>query len=266
MNYLKFRTCRHAKSVAQEEDQKKLCRKHKNLKVRFLLFAVLTLILLLFHAYSSVGQSHSDERDNIIGKSSDKFDLVNIYEFGKPLVSCETNFENLFNNFKNLKNLFVDRNEPVYNSEDISLRNFFLIETIADTGTIDLYAKSLTDDNCNACYCITGLTVKNAAVEYNQYIHITSFDRIHNKLYRAINIPQNEADKLVQLYIEEKEKLRNEIKSVVSVGDKVYSVFFNSKQQIDSCFVICSHKTNKVIVDNVFLNILILNNSSVISK
>jgi hypothetical protein len=209
-------------------------------------------VLMFFYVYSSTGQLNSDESVSIIGKSSDKSNLVNIYECGEPLVSCEANFRNLFDNW-NEKN--ICNAETTY-----SLINFVFVETIIDTNAIDLYANSLTDNNSLASVVHMAILSDDVTDTCRQWIAISSFERLRNRKYTTSGFTLDRIPEMERLFEKEKETLKKEIKSVISVGDKVYSVFLSNRYrepQICSCFVICSHKTNKVIVDNVFRNLYI---------
>jgi hypothetical protein len=54
MKYLKFMTCRLAKSVTQEEDKKNLCGKHRSLKFRFWLCIFLLMLTIQVSAQKGV--------------------------------------------------------------------------------------------------------------------------------------------------------------------------------------------------------------------
>lgn len=85
------------------------------------IFAVLFLI-------SNIGAYSQTKQDSIM--NSILGNPVPIYEYGAPLTSCETNFENLFKNW-NTKN--------ITNAREYELLDFSFIEIIADTTRYNYY-------------------------------------------------------------------------------------------------------------------------------
>jgi hypothetical protein len=167
----------------------------------------------------------------------------NIYEYGEPLTSCESNFRNLFNNWDK---------KNITNAEDYRLLNYSFVETITDTCIIDLYAKLFTDNNCpvGSTGGSSSSSSFDTVVRHTQHILIRTLGKVYDKASSQEKTPE-----ILRMIEKENEQMRTMFKLMVSAGDKVYAVFIRDKQQIYSCFVICSPKTNKVILDLVFNNL-----------
>jgi hypothetical protein len=171
----------------------------------------------------------------------------NIYEYGEPLTSCESNFRNLFNNWDK---------KNITNAEDYRLLNYSFVETITDTCIIDLYAKLFTDNNCpvSSTGGSSSSSFFDTVVRHTQHILIRTWKKVYDKAADS----QEKTPEIFQKIEKENEQMRTMLKLMISVGDKVYVVFIRDKQQIYPCFVICSPKTNKVILDLVFNNLKVL--------
>jgi len=72
--------------------------------------------------------AYSQLKNDSISNSSDK--LVSIYEYGDSLTSCETNFRNLFRNWKN---------GHITNANQYRFDNFSFVETISDSARYRYY-------------------------------------------------------------------------------------------------------------------------------
>lgn len=86
-----------------------------------LIFPVIMLIL----SVSAYSQTKQDSLNTLLWGNP-----VPIYEYGAPLTSCETNFENLFKNWTT---------EHVTNAREFQLLNFSLVETLTDTVRYNYY-------------------------------------------------------------------------------------------------------------------------------
>lgn len=151
---------------------------------------ILTLLLFI----SSLGAYSQTKQDSITN-----FILGNplpIYEFGAPLTSCETNFENLFKNW-NPGN--------ITNAREYELLDFSFIETIADTTRYNYYRNYFSGGepvySSVAFFDFKGSKLKNLnGKTYNEETEISErFVRpgyIHSELFDQRGLPA-EAKKIL---------------------------------------------------------------------
>lgn len=81
--------------------------------------------LLLILSVSAYSQTKQDSLQTLLWGNT-----VSIYEYGAPLTSCETNFENLFKNWNT---------EHITNAREYQLLDFTLVETLTDTARYNYY-------------------------------------------------------------------------------------------------------------------------------
>lgn len=85
------------------------------------------LMLVIFFIASNIW-AYSQLKTDSLSHFSDK--MVSIYEYGDSLTSCETNFENLFRNWKN---------GHITNANQYRFDNFSFVETISDSARYRYY-------------------------------------------------------------------------------------------------------------------------------
>ena len=173
--------------------------------------------------------------------------IVNIYEYGAPLYTCETNLKNLFQNWNN---------SQINNSHEYSLINYAFVEEISDTSTIKLYSDLVTTDES-----LLGIVKSNSFSKIidNKNIKITeqtfSVRRFGSLLYDSSSCILKERADIITAFEKERENLSTAFRSIVNVGDKVYVIFFKDSCHIYSVYIVCNSQTKRVIWDNVFRNI-----------
>ncbi|GCB37140.1 hypothetical protein [Bacteroides faecalis] len=187
------------------------------------------------------------QRSTVLVQQTDT-SIINIYEYGQPISSCECNFENLFRNWTT---------QFVTNAKDIELISYEFIERLSDNN-IDSYINLLTCPNVLA-----------SAFHASNWTNTTfSEDSIIQKTEKRVryvlpqfytiepgtvpSIPVIEHEKVLD-ELKKKATLKKElIRKIVSTNDKVYLILFKYGGQTLKNYVICSSKTNRVICDNVF--------------
>lgn len=173
--------------------------------------------------------------------------IVNIYEYGDSLYTCETNLKNLFQNWNN---------NHINNSYEYSLINYAFVEEISDTSTIKLYSDLVTTDES-----LLGIVKSNSFSKIidNKNTKITeqtfSVRRFGSLLYDSSSCTSKERADIITAFEKERENLSAAFRSIVNVGDKVYVIFFKDSRHIYSAYIVCSSQTKRVIWDNVFRNI-----------
>lgn len=104
---------------------------------------------------------------NALGADSKRQMTVSIYEVGDSIVDYDSNFKNLFHNWtgKNLSN-----------ASDFKLLNFTILETIADSSTLEFYSRLMTSrrmigkaSKSSDKTSKTGVSEKKYAVEPTQF-------------------------------------------------------------------------------------------------
>lgn len=152
------------------------------------------LSILLFissiGAYSQTKHKHDSITNFILGNP------VPIYEYGAPLTSCETNFENLFKNW-NPGN--------VTNAREYEFLDFKFVETIADTTRYNYYRNYFSGGepvySSGASFSTKSIKCKNLnGKTYNEETEISErFVRpgyIHRELFDQRGLPE-EAKKIL---------------------------------------------------------------------
>lgn len=150
---------------------------------RNLLFILLFISIIV--AYSQTKHQQDSITNFILGNP------VPIYEFGAPLTSCETNFENLFKNW-NPGN--------ITNAREYELLDFSFIETIADTTRYNYYRNYFSGGepvySSGAFFDFKGSKLKNLnGKTYNGETEISErFVRpgyIHSELFDQRGLPED---------------------------------------------------------------------------
>jgi hypothetical protein len=159
-----------------------------------------------------------------------------IYEFGKLVTSCESNFENLFQNWGP---------SFVTNYNEIELLSYEYVEMLLDTSRINYYADLFTD--LDAFFPI--ISKKNHDIVELRIITIKQY---------IDSIPDSD---LKEQYKKKELKnmldfLKHNLKNTIQVGDKVYLIKLKIKGVYAENHVFCSSKTNEIIFDRLFLGLI----------
>ena len=177
--------------------------------------------------------------------NSHKWDDVTIYKYGTPLTSCESNFDNLFNNWP----------KWITNYQQTKLVSYKYIETLEDSILIDYYAEIVI--NWKTLWCeISGQHEEKSNADTTIHIRNLYF---YTKPF--VNIPKrikNDPSKMA-LYRSEInlgiKMMREHFKKTVHVGDKVYNIKLKIGGKEYDHYVICRPGENKVVFDMFFLGI-----------
>ena len=130
----------------------------------------------------------------------------NIYETGNPLTSCECNFENLFANFG-----------PRFltNHDSIRLISWRYVETLSDTVKINNYAQKVFTPP---------FAMSEAGSRFsNTWNVITQKEDRIKEFWIRFSVPEAPPGMEKEFQLNCKE-LQEGVKSLLQVGDKVYSV------------------------------------------
>jgi hypothetical protein len=177
-----------------------------------------------------------------------RWDQLNMYEYGVPLTSCESNFENLFHNWP----------KWVTNYQQTELLSYEYVETLENSARIEYYAdlvngrKSL-GRKVSASFNSSGGGNNSTTYTRELNIEIVPAENEEEKLEEAIrNQPEKEA--LLRSNLEFHLKtLRESFLTSVYTGDKVYRIKLKIKGQEYEHYVFCRSEGNKVVFDNLFL-------------
>jgi hypothetical protein len=182
------------------------------------------------------------------GQISDnsKWDNITIYEYGVPLISCESNFENLFGNWS----------KWVKNHEETEFLSYEYVETINDNKLIEKYAIKLNNTKS------LGRRIKNTNTEESNGSNTTYTRELYFYIHPLDSVPE-QMKKLEQtkkeMYFSELNAyfkvMKEYFKNIVNLGDKVYKIKLKINQKEYNHYVICRPKENKIVYDNLFLDI-----------
>jgi hypothetical protein len=155
----------------------------------------------------------------------------NIYEIGKPLTSCECNFENLFANWGP---------RFITNHDKFQLLSHEFVETLSDTGRIAFYTREIFGPGA--------LSVRHESKMQGHYNQDVTEEIREARITPShiIDIPQG-LEKEAQL---EFQKMSELMLRRLRVGDKVYAVKFNYEGTEQVAYAFCRPGENKVIFDN----------------
>jgi len=223
---------------------------------------------------------------NIHGQNADKIMQVPIYEYGDSIVSCETNFKNLFTNWT-VKN--------VTNAPDYKLLNYSYLEAISDSMLFKIYSRLFTSSTkmlskktkSSSRSTSYGQDENRFAIEPNcfslKFLFSTKDKRVM-KLFEDLDFTQeiwrmysddydvNESmngsittvkspDSLSDTEFKKfaLESLRTErmmvydyFKKLIKIGDLVYVIHFRYNGKLYTDYVICDPDSKKVILDSFF--------------
>jgi hypothetical protein len=169
-----------------------------------------------------------------------------IYEFGKPVTSCESNFENLFRNWGS---------SYVTNYTDIELLSYEYVEILSDTSRINYYADLFT-----ALDAFSPIVSKSSSNSV-ETVELT-VETIKQYMDAIDAIPDSDKKEQYKKEIENRLALfKNTFKNTVQVEDKVYLIKMKIKGIYTENHVFCSAKGNKIIWDRLFLNLVRLKKS-----
>lgn len=156
----------------------------------------------------------------------------NIYEIGKPLDSCECNFENLFANFGP---------RFITNYDSIRLVSWEFVETFVDTTRINFYVDKIW---------APGFVGFSASSSMRGYWDKETETQIRSYEFRIepsppIKIPQG-MEREVEI---EMRKLRPQFRELLQVGDKVFIIklIYDDTEYIVDAY--CRPGENKVFFD-----------------
>jgi len=223
---------------------------------------------------------------NIHGQNADKMVDVPIYEYGDSIVSCETNFKNLFTNWT-VKN--------ITNAPDYKLLNYSYLEAISDSVIFKIYSRLFTsstkmlskktksssrstsygsDENRFAVepYYFTLKTLLSTKVKrvkklfedldftqemWRMYSDDYDVNESMNGSITTVNSPDSLSDEDFKKFVIE--SLRTErmitydcFKKLIKMGDLVYVIHFRYNGKLYSDYVICDPDSKKVILDHFF--------------
>ena len=165
---------------------------------------------------------------------------TSIYEYGSEIQTCEDNFNNLFRNWtpnivetaNDLQLLSYEFVEELNTSRKIKrdIKWFSNPHTIGNTDTRISYTKSSYS-----------LETGKATSIYKQWMTVVRYgDKLSTK---------------------ELKKLKDNVKSRIKIGDKVYIIKYKYEGIEHTAFAICCPLTNKVVWDNMFQTIMVYSES-----
>jgi hypothetical protein len=176
----------------------------------------------------------------------DSLGLTNLYEYGKPITSCECNFENLFQNWNR---------QIITNAHETQLISYEYVETIADTLHLKYYRKLFFGKNLFGGIKMSMGSQSGSNVQNDRFFYINTgygfgFDAITGTY----------SHKQLKRYYEEVLNPLEEgfLTKGVHIGDKVYVIKIKlttlpeDYDRIYNVYVICSAKNNRIVWDNVF--------------
>jgi hypothetical protein len=153
-----------------------------------------------------------------------------IYEMGKPLTSCECNFENLFANWGP---------RFITNHDDIKPVSYSFVETLQDTGRVALYAEKLSDPEL--------VSARSEGKSHGYGDEKTPGKMTHEfRIFpNKITIPAGK-EKEAQLEFQRMKKL---FMGHIHVGDKVFEIKIKYAGTEYTALAFCRPGENHVILD-----------------
>ncbi len=154
-----------------------------------------------------------------------------IYETGRPLTSCECNFENLFANWG-----------PRYvtNYDSLKLVSYHYVETLEDTARIAFYARKFSDRKG-----VFARTEGKGAFHPDIQKTVSEF-----RIYPYFFKPRPDIPKEVALA--EIRELQQHLRAFLHIGDKVFAVKFKYDGTEYVVDVFCRPGVNRIILDKMF--------------
>jgi hypothetical protein len=162
-----------------------------------------------------------------------------IYEYGDSLVSCESNFKNLFN-------AWIPEN--ISNANDTKLLSFQFVEKISSDAQINQYVERLSNsDALTSSFRVWMDNNKNKT----QLFRLDTLCSLYNKL-----LAEKKDEATAKSQFEELRKFyADKIRKSIQVGNSVYVIKIEVDGKRFDDFVFCDPETKKVTWDKLFLNV-----------
>ena len=161
---------------------------------------------------------------------------TSIYEYGSPITACETNFENLFNNW----------GKWVTNSKETTLISYQYVATLHNKKELKDYSKKICNKNILLKSTSGSTRMENNVITKNLFIYIMPHHLAMQSMKPKVG----------------KEKDGLEIKDIqqffmnqVQIEDKVYKIVLQTKGKTYNHYVVCRPSNNKIVFDMVFMGI-----------
>lgn len=226
---------------------------------------------------------------NTHAQNTDKMIDVPIYEYGDSIVSCETNFKNLFTNWT-VKN--------ITNAPDYKLLNYSFLESISDSVIFKVYSRLFTsstnmlgkgtksssrstsygsDENrfviepryftLKTLFSTKDKRVKKLFEDlgftqemWRMYSDDFIVNESKNGSFKFVNSPDSLSDAEYKKYILEGTRTERMMaydyfKNQIKIGDLVYVIHFRYNGKLYSDYVVCDPDSKKVIFDSFFSSI-----------
>jgi hypothetical protein len=166
-----------------------------------------------------------------------KWKMINIYEAGMPITSCECNFDNLLKNW----------NRWIANRDEVKLLSYEYVETLKDEARIAHYANVMYNmESAVSTGYGNGMrswSNEDGSTEY-RFRHIINIGKASDSWERLEDAKQRSLAK------EELEKIFDRMKDTyfkeVHTGDKVYLLKFEANGNVYDYYVICNSATNGI--------------------
>ena len=173
-----------------------------------------------------------------------KYDIT-LYEYGIPLTSCESNFENLFRNWP----------KWITNYQQTELLSYKYVEILEDSILIEYYAEQL--NNWKSLIS----RIKGSRGEKGNGDNTVYTRELYFYAKPLENIPEEIKKDSTRkaLYRSECESnfkmMKEYFKNTVHIGDKVYNIKLKIEGKQYVHYVICRPGENRVVFDHLFLKI-----------
>jgi hypothetical protein len=180
---------------------------------------------------------------------------VTLYEFGQPVTSCDCNFQNLFRNWTP---------RFITNVHETQLLSYEYVETITDSIRLNHYVNIKTSDR-------TFRPSGGGRSHYEYYDYKEAISRKDNyetqqdticvKLTFASrffspwtidNEVQHAPDSLRERYREFLKPNLMEAAQKIHIGDKIYLIKVQIKEQIYDHYVVCDSQNHQIVWDDLF--------------
>lgn len=158
---------------------------------------------------------------------------TSIYKYGDNVTTCETNFKNLFENWKP---------DIIETANDIHLLSYKFVEELNNNEKIENYINWFSDPqtigtiSCRA----TSTDTFNSPITTSsckQWIQMARYGDALSK--------------------EELEILKDMVKSCIQKGDKVYVIKYKYRSVEHEAFAVCRPRTCEVVWDNMFQSVTV---------
>ncbi|NDW19086.1 hypothetical protein D0T53_09190 [Dysgonomonas sp. 216] len=170
---------------------------------------------------------------------------TNLYEYGKPIYSCDCNFKNLLNNWNV---------QYITNSHETELISYRFVRVIENSTQLNYWKNVLTGDKQLGGNIGSNISIKENGYDKSRIIN-------HRFFYTWTVNMDRELEK--GSFDESAYLIPSMFLDNVQVGDSVYAI--NAKLRVNTyemygnyqIYVICSSKNKRVVWDNVFGNAVI---------